>query len=73
MKKYQKDGKIVLKTDNPILFKYSLNILNKKWLLENISLDYRHSEETEDFSTEYEDKFRKKGMKIYRFEAINQK
>lgn len=69
----KKDGKIVLKTDNPILFEYSLNTLNRKWLLENISLDYRHREEIEDFSTEYEDKFRKKGMKIYRLEAINQK
>ena len=58
----KKDGKIVLKTDNPILLKYTLN---KKWLLENISLNYRHSEEMEDFSTEDEDKFRKKGMKRF--------
>lgn len=69
----KKHGKIILKTDNPILFEYSLNTLNKRWLLENISLDYQQSEEIEDFATEYEEKFRRKGMKIYRLEAINQK
>ena len=66
-------GKLILKTDNTILFEYSLNTLNKKWLLENISLDYHPSEEIEDFPTEYEEKFRKKGIRIYRLEAINQK
>ncbi len=66
-------GKLILKTDNTILFEYSLNTLNKKWLLENISLDYHPSEEIEDSPTEYEEKFRKKGIRIYRLEAINQK
>lgn len=64
-------GKIILKTDNTILFEYSLNTLNRKWLLENISLNYTNSEEIEDFTTEYEEKFREKGMNIYRLEAIN--
>ena len=62
-------GKLILKTDNTILFEYSLNTLNKKWLLENISLDYHPSEEIEDFPTEYEEKFSEAGNPIYKLIA----
>lgn len=75
LKQYQtvlkKSGRIFQKTDNSILFEYSLNTLAKEWRLENISLDYVHGGEIIDIETEYEAKFRKKGNKIYRLEAVN--
>ncbi len=67
----KKNGRINFKTDNLILFEYSLNTLAKKWNLENISLNYIHSKEIIDIETEYETKFRKKGKLIYRLEAVN--
>ena len=67
----KKNGRIYQKTDNPILFEYSLNTLAPGWRLENISLNYIHSEEIVDVETEYEAKFRKKGNLIYRLEAVN--
>lgn len=65
------NGRIYQKTDNPILFEYSLNTLAPGWRLENISLNYIHSETIVDVETEYEAKFRKKGNLIYRLEAVN--
>ncbi|MDD2370910.1 MAG: tRNA (guanosine(46)-N7)-methyltransferase TrmB [Firmicutes bacterium] len=67
----KKDGRVNLKTDNSILFEYSLNTFAKSWRLENISLNYIHSSQIIDVETEYENKFRKKGNSIYRLEAIN--
>lgn len=69
----KKKSKIYLKTDNPILFEYSLNTLAISWRMENISLNYIPSEEIIDVETEYEAKFRKKGNLIYRLEAVNMK
>ncbi|KAF0092252.1 MAG: tRNA (guanine-N7-)-methyltransferase [Fusobacteria bacterium] len=69
----KKDSKIYLKTDNSILFEYSLNTLAPNWRLENISLNYIHSSDIMDVETEYEAKFRKKGNLIYRLEAVNRK
>ena len=69
----KRDGCIFLKTDNPILFEYSLNTLAAGWQLRNISLDYHPSEGIMDAPTEYEEKFRKKGNPIYRLEAVNKK
>lgn len=67
----KKQGKIFLKTDNTILFEYSLNTLANSWKLENISLNYQQTNEIIDVETEYETKFRKKGNLIYRLEAVN--
>lgn len=67
----KKNGRIYLKTDNPILFEYSLNTMAPGWRLENISLNYIHSKDIQDVETEYEAKFRKKGNLIYRLEAVN--
>lgn len=69
----KKNCKIYLKTDNSILFEYSLNNLAPSWRLENISLNYIHSSDILDVETEYEAKFRKKGNLIYRLEAVNKK
>ena len=70
-KALKNQGKIYLKTDNTILFEYSLNTLAKRWRLENISLNYQQTNEIIDIETEYEAKFRKKGNLIYRLEAVN--
>ena len=61
------DGELHLKTDNPILFEYSLNTLSEDgWQLHDVSLDY---DGKKDVMTEYEEKFRGKGHPIYRLEA----
>lgn len=67
----KKDGRICLKTDNPILFEYSLNTMAPLFRLEQVSLDYQPSKELYDVMTEYEEKFRKNGQPIYRLEAVN--
>lgn len=67
----KKNSKIYLKTDNSILFEYSLNTLAPSWRLKNISLNYIPSDDIIDVETEYEAKFRKKGNLIYRLEAVN--
>lgn len=69
----KENGEMHLKTDNEILFEFSLNELADNGLkLKNISLNlYR---ETEDISshvqTEYEEKFIEQGKPIYRLEAV---
>ena len=66
-------GKVCLKTDNPILFQYSLNTMEEGFILRNVSSDYRQGPEILDVATEYEEKFRKKGNPIYRLEAYPRK
>ena len=64
------NGEIHFKTDNQDLFEFSLNeIASNNWLLKNISLDLAKNNDIENVTTEYEDKFMSKGMKIYRCEA----
>ncbi len=66
----QKGGEIFMKTDNQILFEFSLNeIADKGWRLHNISLDLHSSDFQGNVMTEYEEKFSGKGMPIYRLEA----
>lgn len=63
-------GEIFMKTDNQILFEFSLNeIADKGWRLHNISLDLHNSDFEGNVMTEYEEKFSGKGMPIYRLEA----
>ena len=64
-------GEIFFKTDNRLLFEFSLNeFCATDWRLSKITLDLHHSEWAEDnITTEYEEKFSSMGMPIYRLEA----
>ena len=64
-----KDGEIHFKTDNRLLFEFSLESLNNYGLiLSNISLDLHNSDFEGNIMTEYEERFSKFGP-IYRLEA----
>jgi len=64
---------IHFKTDNRILFEFSLeSFCRKGWLLENVSLDLHNSGIEGNIMTEYEEKFSAKGP-IYRLEAYPRK
>jgi len=64
---------IYFKTDNRILFEFSINQFSERgWIMKNVSLDLHNSgmaEEIGNIMTEYEEKFMHKGP-IYRLEAI---
>ena len=63
-------GDIHFKTDNQMLFEFSLNELaGLGWHMRNITLDLHHSEFEGNTMTEYETKFNQMGMPIYRLEA----
>ncbi|RKD23768.1 tRNA (guanosine(46)-N7)-methyltransferase TrmB [Ammoniphilus oxalaticus] len=68
-----KGGQIHLKTDNEPLFEFSLNEFSEQgFQLRNITFDLHNSrfEEAKKVMTEYEQRFVKQGLKIYRFEAV---
>ena len=62
-----KNKKIIeMKTDNRLLFEYSLkSFLDYGYNLEDISLDLHNSDYPNNILTEYEEKFSKKGQVIY--------
>lgn len=61
------DGCIIMKTDNSSLFEFSLlELQNNHFHLEEVYLNYRQTEHSEDAITEYEGKFMSKGNPIYR-------
>ena len=63
-------GEVFFKTDNRLLFEFSLNeFADKGWRLHNISLDLHNSDFEGNVKTEYEEKFSGIGMPIYRLEA----
>ena len=63
-------GEIYMKTDNTILFDFSLNeFADKGWRLHNISLNLHESDYEGNIMTEYEQKFSALGQPIYRLEA----
>jgi tRNA (guanine-N7-)-methyltransferase len=65
-------GEIHLKTDNEQFFEYSLNqFALQGWQLQNICLDLAKRGPEFNIATEYEEKFRSQGLKIYRLEAIS--
>ena len=71
LEKYNKIFKgnphIILKTDNRSLFEYSLvSLSNFGYVLNGVSLDYN---DENNILTEYEKKFREKGMPIYYLDA----
>lgn len=67
---FQTDAIIVQKTDNADLFAYSLCCLSQYgYVLEDVSLDYQPTVEDENIETEYEERFRKLHLPIYRLIA----
>ena len=66
----KENGEIHLKTDNQGLFEYSLESFSRYGMIvKNISLDLHNSDFEGNIMTEYEEKFSKKGNRIYRCEA----
>ena len=62
-----KNGKIILKTDNKKFFEYSLiEFTNFGYKLENVWVDFRDEDHPEDAISEYEAKFMSLGQPIYR-------
>ena len=60
---------IYLKTDNRILFEFSINQFSEcGWVMKNVSLDLHNSGTEDNIMTEYEEKFSALGP-IYRLEA----
>lgn len=67
---FGESGEIFFKTDNRDLFEFSLNeFCADDWKLSQITLDLHNSDFVGNIMTEYEEKFSKKGMPIYRLEA----
>lgn len=67
-------GEVFFKTDNRLLFEFSLNeFADKGWRLHNISLDLHNSDFEGNVKTEYEEKFSGIGMPIYRLEGYYKK
>ena len=65
------NGKILMKTDNQLLFEDSvLYFLQNGFTLTEFSVNYRREEHPEDAITEYESKFMQEGLPIYRLCAV---
>lgn len=61
------EGEIQMKTDNQLLFEYSLvTFADYGFKLVDVSVDFRREEHDEDVISEYERKFMDKGQPIYR-------
>jgi tRNA (guanine-N7-)-methyltransferase len=74
LNKYEKilvpNGEVHFKTDNQGLFEYSLESFSRFGMeIKNISLDLHQSDIEGNVMTEYEEKFSKKGQRIFRCEA----
>ena len=67
----QKDGRVTFKTDNRVLFDFSLEqVAEAGWILENHTFDLHHSDYVQgNIMTEYEEKFTAKGNPICRLMA----
>lgn len=67
----QPEGQVHFKTDNQGLFEFSLNEFSAcGWRLQHIQLDMYRKLPEDNVATEYELKFQKQGLPIYRLEAI---
>ena len=63
-------GEIHFKTDNRLLFEYSLVSMSMYGMrLNDVSLDLHDEKREDNIMTEYEEKFSSKGQPIYRLEA----
>lgn len=70
---FKSDKHIIMKTDNILLFGYSLSSLSLYgYKLKKVSLDL-HSEDIENYMTEYEEKFSNMGYKINYVDAYKEK
>ncbi|MHB8170774.1 MAG: tRNA (guanosine(46)-N7)-methyltransferase TrmB [Thermincolia bacterium] len=68
---FEPGREIYFKTDNEGLFEFSLNEFSANgFRLKNITLDLHNSDFEGNVTTEYEEKFVNRGMKIYRCEAV---
>lgn len=68
---FKKDATIIQKTDNRLLFEFSLIELSKYgYIFEKLSLDYHNSGEENIIMTEYEKKFSSQGQNIYYLYAV---
>lgn len=62
-----KDGEIQMKTDNELLFEYSvLEFLSHDFILKDFCVNYRREPHPEDAITEYEEKFIAQNQPIFR-------
>jgi len=62
---------IIQKTDNQGLFEFSLvSFSNHGYIIDTLSIDLHKSEISDNIMTEYEDKFSKKGERIYLVKVI---
>ena len=64
---FQDKDQIALRTDNDLLFAYSLQTLSQYgYYFEEVSLDYHQEKQDQTFvMTEYEEKFSSKGKNIF--------
>ena len=68
---FKEDQEIIMKTDNPGLFSYSVENLSKQgYILHDVTFDLHKTTKEEIVMTEYEKKFVSKGMPIYHLRAI---
>lgn len=67
----KREGEVIFKTDNRLLFDFSLEQVEEAgWKLKNHTFDLHHSEYMEgNVMTEYEEKFSKEGHPIHRLVA----
>ncbi|KXB34173.1 tRNA (guanine-N(7)-)-methyltransferase [Aerococcus christensenii] len=66
----KENGQLIFKTDNQGLFEYSLmSLANYGMWLDEVSLDLHHADVGENIQTEYEEKFSRRGQRIYRLSA----
>ncbi|MDD5979819.1 MAG: tRNA (guanosine(46)-N7)-methyltransferase TrmB [bacterium] len=64
---FKNDKKIEFKTDNMGLFEYSLiSFVDYGYKIKDLSLDLHKLENNDNILTEYEEKFSKKGFRIYK-------
>lgn len=65
------DGELHFKTDNQGLFEYSITSFSKYgMIIEELYLDLHNSDVEDNIMTEYEERFSKKGNRIYKVVAI---
>lgn len=71
---FKNDNLIKIKTDNRKFFEYSLmNIVNYGYSIDDVSLDLYKDDIKDNIPTEYEKKFHKLGLPIYKLDVIKTK
>lgn len=71
---FKEKNHIIMKTDNPNLFSYSIKSFNNYgYYIENITFNLQKLNDPNNIMTEYEEKFTKLNNNIYRIEVIKDK